>query len=192
MTPARPKRLHAAAAGLLLLALLALLWTVKRQDGVLPEMLWICHVSAALLALGLLVDRPGWVAVGFLYHLAVGVPSFLLYLFAGGHSAAASIALHFLTPAVGAWAWWGRPLPGSTPWQVLGLSLALQLAAHAFTPPAMNVNLAFEPWAPLAFVGVWPSRLGNLLLTAALLAGAHGLWNRCTRSRSRPVVPLSA
>jgi hypothetical protein len=166
------------ACGLVLLALLALLTVQKVQGGVGAEMLWVCHVTAAMLALGLLFELPLLVAAGFLFHIAVAVPTYALHLATGGDSSAVSFALHVAAPVLGWIAWRGRPLPAAAPWLALGTYLGLMMVCRFATPGGMNINLAYHPWGPFAALGVWPGRLLNVALMLAQLGAARMLWNR--------------
>lgn len=166
------------ASGWLLLGLLLILAALKAQTGVLAEMLWVCHVTSALLALGLILELQRLSAVGFLFHLAVALPAYALDLASGGDTTWVSFLLHLLSPAFGWMAWRGARLPAATPWLALACYVVLAVICRAFTPAQMNINLAFGPWAPLAFMGIWPSRIGNLLLMLAQLATVQWLRNR--------------
>ena len=183
--------------GLLLLAALALhAWSMGRPN--LPHMLWSCHVASALLAIGLLLNRKTLVAAGFLFHLAIGFPAWLVEVVVSrgtfGASAvtprvlATSILVHSLPLIAGAFYLRRRPIPAT------GLALAwlLQIAmvpvSRWTTPPDLNVNLAHAMWRPLAGTSVnwwlfqlvvWSATLGSLLLVRAL-------WNRFVAAE-RPV-----
>jgi hypothetical protein len=165
-------------AGAVLLALLLALGWGKAQAGLLPEMLWMCHVASGALALGLLFDWAACSALGFLIHLAVGVPAYSLYLVRGGDITAVSFLLHLLSPLFGWLAWRGRALPRMTALLGLACYAALVVLCLFVTPEALNVNLSFRPWAPMAAAGVWVSRVGNALMMLVLLAGVQWLLNR--------------
>lgn len=166
------------AGGAVLLVLLLLLAMQKAQAGVASEMLWICHVTSAMLALGLLFDLPLLIATGFLFHLAVGIPAYLLHLATGGDSSALSFFLHLLSPLLGWLAWRRQTLPAVVPWLALGTFLVLMAACRFTTPESLNVNLAFHPWGPLAAIGMWLGSGLNIALMLAQLGAARMLWNR--------------
>lgn len=169
---------HRRLAGALLLAGLVLLAWLKSRSGLLPEMLWICHVSGALMALGLLAGRPLLSAMGFLCHLAVGLPYYLLDLALGGQTHPVSLALHLLTPALGWMAWRGRPLPRPTTWCLLGLHALLVGLSHAFTPEALNINLAFQPSPPGQSLTLWTWQAFRLPVLGLQFAAVQWAWNR--------------
>ena len=172
--------------GLLLLAALALhAWSMGRPN--LPHMLWSCHVASAVLAIGLLLNRFKLVAAGFLFHLAIGFPAWLVEVAVSrgtfGASAvtprvfATSILLHSLPLFAGALYLRRRPIPAGS----LALAWLFQVAmvpvSRWVTPPELNVNLAHALWRPLAGSSVnwwffqlivWVATLGSLLLVRAL------------------------
>lgn len=166
------------AFGLILLALLVLLTAQKAQAGMAAEMLWVCHVTSAMLAIGLIFDTPLLIATGFLYHIAVAIPTYLLHLATGGDSSVVSFMLHALTPAFGWIACRKQVLPPAAPWLALATYLGLMLVCRFVTPESMNVNLAFKPWGLFAALGVWPVRVLNLFLMFAPLYAVWLLWNR--------------
>jgi hypothetical protein len=161
---------------------LALLWAglawQKYQTAELFEMLWMCHVAAAMLALGLMFNWRRLSAVGFLHALAVGIPIYALHLLAGGATSFLSMCLHVLTPALGAYAWRGRALPRSTAWWGVICFAVVLMLSRVFTPEVLNINVAFRPWAPLAFLGPWLNWVGNMLTMVALLHGGAWLLHR--------------
>jgi hypothetical protein len=160
-----PRQLWSAA---LLLALAAHAVVLARNG--LPELwhlLWSCHLATATLALGLLFGWRSLAWAGFLFHLAIGLPSWLVAVvttkgtFGAVHLDAlllvTSIAVHLL-PLVAGFAIFGiaRPpraaIAGAWAIQVLPI-----LISRAVTPPALNVNLAFAPWPAAAgwFLRLW-------------------------------------
>lgn len=166
------------ASGLILLALLVLLTVQKAQAGVAAEMLWVCHVTSAMLAIGLIFDTPVLISTGFLYHVAVAIPTYLLHLATGGDSSAVSFMLHTLTPVFGWIACRKQMLSPAAPWLALGTYLGLMVISRFVTPEGMNVNLAFQPWGLFAALGVWPVRVLNVFLMFAPLYAVWWLWNR--------------
>ncbi|HEX8615586.1 MAG TPA: hypothetical protein VF800_30245 [Telluria sp.] len=168
------------AGGICLLLLLAILAVQKTQDGLAPELLWMCHVTSTMLALGLVADAAPLIVTGFLCQAAIALPAYVLHVAAGGHTSVASFLLHLSAPLLGAMAWRGKPMPAAVPWAVLAIYQLLITLSQAFTPESMNVNLAFRPWDPLAGLlpSGWPVRVLNLALMLAQLHAARWLWNR--------------
>src|SRR4051812_37521163 len=52
----------------------------------LPEMLWACHVASFLIAIGILFQIPKLTTVGFLFHVALGLPGYLMDLITTGNT----------------------------------------------------------------------------------------------------------
>ena len=167
--------------GIALVALLFILTIQKAGAGVLPEMLWVCHVASAMLAFGLLTGVRLLIATGFLFHIAVGIPSYALHLATGGDTTLMSFIEHLLAPVLGWLACRKQPLPAAAPWLALGTYMMLMLVSRFVTPESMNVNLAFHPWGPFAALGVWPGRVVNAALMLAQLQFVYYVWNRCAR-----------
>lgn len=172
------------AVGALLLLLWSLLAFQKVQAGIAPELLWLCHVTSAMLAVGLLCCAQLLTATALLCQLAIAVPAYAVHLATSGDTSPVSFLLHVLAPLFGALAWRGKTLPAAAPWCGAGLYLVLMAASFLATPESLNVNLAFKPWAPVAWAGIWLLRALNLSLVLAQLHAARWLWNRCMR---RPI-----
>ncbi|CUI08830.1 hypothetical protein [Massilia antarctica] len=168
------------AGGVFLLLLLAVLAAQKTQEGLAPELLWMCHVTSAMLALGLIADLAPLIVTGFLCQAAIALPAYVLHVAASGHTSVASFLLHLSAPALGAMAWRGKRMPAAIPWAALAIYQLLIALSQVFTPESLNVNLAFRPWDPLvAFIPWgWPVRVLNLALMLAQLHAARWLWNR--------------
>jgi len=169
-------------------AVLAVLWCAlaaqKSMAGLAPELLWLCHVTSALLALGLLADLTLLVAVGFVCQLGLAAPAYVLHLASGGETSAVSFLLHVLAPVAGWLALRGKPIPAAAPWCAGALYLLLLVLCNLATPASLNVNLAFRPWTPVDWAGVWPMRAVNLALVLAQVHGVRLLWNRPGRAPS--------
>ncbi len=143
----------------------------KLEHDALQEMLWSCHVASALIAFGILVRAVSLVAVGAVFQFAMGLPSYVVDWVATGETTASSVLVHTVPPVVavlalrrlGAWPRWVPVASGL-------LYVALLILCRWITRPSLNVNLAFEPWAPSAALGpTWSLRALNLVMMAALL-----------------------
>ena len=94
-----------------LLALALHAWSMQRADLTLAHMLWSCHVASLMLAIGLIAQSRLAVTAGLLFHLAIGLPAWLVEVvvtrgtFGGaelvGHLLATSVVLNLLTIAAG-------------------------------------------------------------------------------------------
>jgi hypothetical protein len=171
--------------GLALLATLALHAATKGLAR-LPELLWLCHVATVLIALGLWVTSRWLVAIGFLMHVALGMPAFLIDVaFGGERPSPTSWLVHFLPLVAG---WFGLRHTGMPPrtwlaaWGTVLVTLIISILA---TPPALNVNLMHGAWGPMREVlpGVWSVRLFQSLEGLGLLFGAQWLLQRAMRPR---------
>ena len=167
--------------GAILLALYLVLVFQKTRAGLSAELLWLSHVTCAVLALGLLLDVALMIAAGFLFHLAVALPAYLFYLASGGETSLMSLLLHVLSPLFGWMACRGAPLP--TPALLLTYTIYVVVigATLAFTPAAMNVNSAFTHWASLNVGGALPLLAANAVQMLLQTAAAFLLWNRLWR-----------
>ena len=144
----------------------------KLEHGLLGEMLWACHVASLLVGLGMLARRTWLVATGTLFHLGVGLPAFVLDLVVFQSTTLTSLLVHVVPPLLGLRALRREPVwPRWTPLAAGALYLCLIPTSRWLTEPALNVNLAFRPWAPLVALSPspWPSWLGNLAAMAVLL-----------------------
>jgi hypothetical protein len=182
--------------GLLVLAALALhAWSMGQPN--LPHMLWSCHVASAVLAIGLLLNRITLVAAGFLFHLAIGFPAWLIEVVVSrgtfGASAvtprvlATSILVHSLPLIAGALYLRRRPIPAAS----LALAWLLQIAmvpvSRWTAPPEFNVNLAHSVWRPIAGTSMnwWFFQIVVYVVTLASLLLIRAVWNGFVPSKRR-------
>jgi hypothetical protein len=175
--------------GLAVLGVLGLHAATKVPAGQLTEMLWMCHVSAALIGAGLLLARPALAAVGFLSHLAVGTPAYLLDVAVQRATTATSLAAHVVPLGCG---WlvvrrWGLPRRAAL-W-AFALFVALLPISYFLADPRLDVNLSRAAWPPLR--GVLPRPWMAWLANAAAAAAALGVGDRLLRAHT-PTWPRSA
>jgi hypothetical protein len=183
MSKAMPpgSRFPLAAAVAFALALHAL---HKHEIGLLDEMLWACHVASLLIAVGIFFDQLTLVAVGTLFHAAVGLPAYALDVITLGQTTATSVLVHFLPPLAGIFTLKHQaPWPSIVAHLTVAFYFALILAARLFTESRLNVNLAFTPWSALAASPwAWVAWFGNMayvivvtpLTDRALRRALHG------------------
>lgn len=124
-------------------------WT--KGAGNLTEMLWACHWASAAIALGLLADSRAAVAAGLLFHLALGIPTWLLGILFSGEVYPTSVLVHS-APAVAAIVYLRglRVWPRYAWWWAWIMHPAAIVVSERFARPELNVNMAHEPWPPLA------------------------------------------
>lgn len=65
----------------------------KWEWGTLPELLWGCNVASFTIIVGLWFDLPMVIGTGFLWHISVGEPGYVLGVIQTGHTGEA------ITPA---------------------------------------------------------------------------------------------
>jgi hypothetical protein len=185
----RPHQLLFAAV---VLGLLALHAGYKLQQGRFGEMLWACHIASLLIGVGLLTRRSLLVAVGTVFHLALGLPAYVLDLIVSRQAAVTSVLVHFVPPLAGFLALRREaPWPRWTPIAAGSLYVALIPLSRWLTEPVLNVNVAFAPWPPLASLtpSLWVSWLVNIgAIAVVLLAFDRSLrLLRWMRRRSSPL-----
>jgi hypothetical protein len=152
---------------------------LKQRQGLLEEMLYACHVAAVAVAVGLVVRSRLLVAAGGLFHLAIGLPAWIMDVLAEGTTTIPSLVIHLTVPAV-AIAELRRGIPrGAFLAAWLGY-VVLLVPSYLFTDPALNVNLAHRAWGPLEeiFRDAWLARAANCANAALFLGGASILLRR--------------
>jgi hypothetical protein len=145
---------------------------LKLQDGLFPELLWGCNVSAVVLILGFAFEWPMAVGAAFLWRLVLGEPGFLAGLWSGERYGWTTVFVHLTPTVLGALYLRRSGLPrGSAPAAALGTLLLVPLSRW-LSPPALNVNFAHHrvPWLEALVPGRWSYRL----VSAGLVLGA--LW----------------
>jgi len=164
--------------GAVLLVALAVHALTKLSDGTVGEMLFTCHVASVLLAVGLLTRRHLLVAVGFLFHLGVGLPTYLLDAAVTGRTTASSVLVHLLPLLAGGLEVRRRGLPRAAALWGLPLYAACALVSWFATDPALNVNLVRAPWGPTRFLGREGTWFVNGVLSLMLPLAADRVWRR--------------
>ena len=153
------------------------LWRGEPED-----LLWMCHLGAAAVGVGLCFRWPRWNAIGLLF-LTVGVPLWTIDLLGGGQFAPTSLLTHGLGLR-------GRCVGSATLghahgrwWQAWLALLGIFAFCRLATPPRANVNLAFSmhPGSERLFLS--PAYyLPTLLLVAGagfyIFASAYRRWTQ--------------
>ena len=176
-------------SGALLLAVIATYAADKLRAGLAPELLWGCPVAAVLLAGGLLAQSPRLTGLAAVFHLAVGLPAYAVFLVSTGTVEWSSVLLHLSSPLVGAVALWRGDYPRRSALHAWALYLALLPISYVATPAALNVNLAHAPFTPLfGLTSAWASWLLNGLGAGAALWAADFLVRRARTWRPAPAI----
>ncbi len=115
---------------------------IKWRLGTLPELLWGCNVASFCIIAGLWFRSPQAVAVGFLWHVCIGDPAYLIEVIRSGHTGWTSVVLHSLPPVAAFFYLHRTGLPRSAP------SLALRSSLPWF-PSAITSH-------PLPSTSTWP------------------------------------
>jgi hypothetical protein len=163
--------------GVLVLLAVGLHALTKADNGKLAEMLWACHVATSVIGLGLLAGAPRVVAIGFLFHAAIGCPAYLVDLVVSRTTTPTSVLVHVLPLTFGGLSVRRSGLPPRAPLIAWLFYLALQPVSFVLTDPALNVNLAHAVWEPIAGLvpGVWTSRLINATMALTFLVTAAAI-----------------
>jgi hypothetical protein len=122
---------------------------VKLPFGLLPEMLYACHVATAILALGVLFQKKELIIFGFSFHLGAGMWGYLFDLVETHTTSWTSVLVHLTPLAVGYAEVRRSGLPRWAPWVSFAFLIAMMVVAYYFTPSTLNVNLAHRAWAPV-------------------------------------------
>jgi len=162
--------------GLVMFAILILHAVVaKLPYGLLPEMLFACHIATAIVGVGLLFRKHNLVVFGFSFHIGAGFWGYLFDLFETRTTTWTSVLVHVLPIAVGYVEVRRAGLPRWAPWASFAFLTFSVVMAYFCTPPSLNVNLAHRPWPPVARImpGLWSTWLMNLAFGAFLIATSH-------------------
>jgi hypothetical protein len=168
-----------------LLALLLAYSAEKRRSGLWSEMLFGCHVATAILAMGLLVRAPSLIGAALVFHLGVGLPSWIIYAAARKTTRPLEVLAHVLPSVAAVPAAMRSGVPSGAALAAWAGFLGLQVLSYWITPPALNINLAHHPSPELArFVRrPWPARAIVAAMTlVTLLVAEEGLARLLGRS----------
>lgn len=143
-----------------LLALLVAYGLEKRRSGLWSEMLFGCHVATAVLAVGLLVRVPALIGAALVFHLGVGIPSWIIYVAAQKTTRTLEVLAHVLPTVAALPAMVRSGIPSGVALGAWAGFMVLKVISYWTTPPALNVNLVHRPSPELArFVSrPWPAR----------------------------------
>jgi len=166
-----------------ILALIAIHAADKARDGLLPEMLWACYAASAFVAIGVLASIPRLTAIGFLFHLGIGFPSWALDVIATHETLWTSATLHVLTPLA---AWLSlREIPSGSVLATWLFYIAMQPVGW-LAPEALNVNVPHRPWPFLPWASsIWGSRAINAAGAVFFLYGAAAVARKLVALRTR-------
>ena len=113
-------------------------YLLRRQ----PEnVLWICHLGALGVGVGLLLRQANIVAVGTLW-LLVGLPLWLTDLRSGGEFIPTSLLTHVGGLVAGLVGLRQLGLPRGLWWKAVAASVPVLIVSRLLTPPSANINLS--------------------------------------------------
>jgi hypothetical protein len=161
----RPTNTQLAVAAVVCYAIHA---TFHLVHGRPEELLWSCHLGAALVGIGFLCSSATINGIGLLF-LCMGTPLWLMYLAEGGEFYPTSCFTHLGGLAIGLYGARRLGLPSGTWWKAVGALIALILVCRVVTPRRANVNVAFAVHAGLE--KVFPSHLVYLAIMMGAAAG---------------------
>lgn len=161
-------------------------WVLRQPE----QMLWMCHMSTLLLALGLLASSASAIRVGALWSLA-GFPLWVLDVALRGETTRVSVLSHILVPLLGLAAltqvrWRGRVVLGAVVFHVFCWVLSRWLGS-----PQANVNLAHSVY-DIFGSGIVRSYWIYLGVTSAAMWGALALVALVLARRFAPDAELLA
>ena len=162
----------------------------KLPFGLLPEMLYACHVATAILAVGVLFQIKELIIFGFSFHLGAGMWGYFFDLVATRTTTWTSVLVH-ATPLVIGFAEVRRSgLPRWAPRVSCVFLVLTMVVAYFFTPPALNINLAHKAWAPVgAFTNaLWATWIINIAFAFFLILTSDWLVRKWL---ARTIVPSS-
>ncbi len=158
-------------------------WHASTKHGIhFQELLWLCHVASALMALGLLAGVHRLVAAGFLLHVGFGTVGWVLDVLATRETTPSSVLLHLLPLVIGAIELKRKGWPQDVVLPAWLFFTAWVLMSRWMTDPALNVNLSHAAWGPLAELtgGVWVAGALNALSMLGGFLLANGVLRRLT------------
>jgi prepilin-type N-terminal cleavage/methylation domain-containing protein len=136
-----------------LIPLVCWIFQYVRHAFVLMEpanLLWICHVTTLLLAIGLLASWASVVRVAAVWAI-VGLPMWIIEVAARGYTSRVSLLSHIAVPIVAALAL--SQVKGgrfTVVAHAMGLFLVVQQVCRLVTIPALNINMAHKPYDAFA------------------------------------------
>lgn len=170
MNPRNRRPLHRLLA-LAVLVAMALHIYFKWKWGTLPELLWGCNVASFIIIVGLWFEHPLLVGTGFIWHLSVGEPGYLLGVLQSGRTTWVSVLVHSL-PTLAAFLYLRqRGLSRWSPVLAFLMFVILVPISHYLTPERFNVNMAHQRlwFLQRHFPGRWDYRVVFSAIMLALM-----------------------
>src|SRR6185295_17432109 len=156
-----PNMSRTAKFGVAALVCYAIHATFHLVHGRPEDLLWACHLGAAVVGVGLLSSSATINGIGLLF-LCMGTPIWLMDLAGGGEFYPTSCFTHLGGLAIGLYGARRLGLPSGTWWKAVVALITLILICRLVTPERANVNVAFAIYAGLE--KVFPSHLVYLVI----------------------------
>src|SRR5262245_45693676 len=147
-------------------------------NGRPEEVLWMCHLGAALVGIGLLASSATINGIGTLF-LCVGTPLWVMYLAGGGEFYPTSCFPHLGGLAIGLYGVRRLGIPSGAWWKAVASLITLILICRLITPPRANVNVAFAIYS--GWEKVFPSHLVYLVTMMIMATGYFFLFQYALR-----------
>lgn len=111
-------------------------------NGRPAEVLWVCHLGALFVGIGILLSSPVVNGIGTLF-LCIGTPLWVMYLAGGGEFYPTSTFPHLGGLAIGLYGVRRLGIPSGTWSKAVAALITLILLCRLVTPASANVNVAF-------------------------------------------------
>jgi hypothetical protein len=147
------------------------------------EVLWSCHLGAALVGIGLIWRSATTNGIGLLF-LCMGTPLWLMDLAGGGVFYPTSTFTHLGGLAIGLYGARRLGLPSGTWWKAVIALVILILICRLATPPRANVNVAFAMYPGLE--RVFPNHPVYIVTMMCLAAGYFLVFEYALRRWFKP------
>jgi hypothetical protein len=133
------------------------------------DLLWACHLGAAIVGVGLIAPSQTVNGIGTLF-LCLGTPIWLMDLVGGGEFYPTSLFTHVGGLAIGLFGVHRLGMPRGSWWKTCLALVVLILISRLVTPAAANVNVAFAIYPGME--RFFRSHL-SYLTTMICIAGAY-------------------
>lgn len=175
----RPLPLRLRLLGLVPLTIFLVHAHYNWSQGNPGHVLWMCHVSNALLGVGLLIGQRGMIRLAPIW-LLPGIPLWISDMLFTRQMPAITFLSHLVCPVVGLVALRAVGAHRSTWFFAFLWFLFIQQLSRMFTPPELNVNVAHSiyPGWDRFFTAYWQYWLFTVACSAAALwmVGRLLLW----------------
>lgn len=152
----------------------------KWKWGTLPELLWGCNVASFIIIVGLWFDFPILVGTGFVWHISVGEPGYILDVIQTGRTTWVSVLVHSLPTIAALFSLRRSGLSRLCPYLAFILFVVLVPISHYLTPSRFNINMTHQRLWILQkhFQGNWDYRLVFSMIMLSIMLGFDFVFSR--------------